>query len=266
MKTTKKPGVAPAQTQQPKKTVEAAGYDWSQETSTGFENVTSEDLGIPMLSVIQDGSPEVKKAHPDYATKKIEGAEVGDIFVSTTREIVHKYEGEPAIVIPCKYERAWNEWKPRDDGGGFVRAHKTGDILSECTPDDKGVDTLPNGNKIVPTAYFFCLLLVDGEAQRVVVSMKSTQLKKARNWLNLATGIKMTAPDGSRFTPPMFSHKYAITTVPESNELGSWMGLHIEPAGQVTEPKLIVEAREACKSMGGPARKQIANEADSVPI
>ena len=39
--------------------------------------------------------------------------------------------------------------------------------------------------------------------------------------------IKLPGKNGL-FTPPMFSHIYRVTTVPESNDKGSWRGVKIE--------------------------------------
>ena len=44
--------------------------------------------------------------------------------------------------------------------------------------------------------------------------------------------MKMEGNNGA-FTPPVFSHTWRVRTRPESNEKGSWRGLHIELAEQV---------------------------------
>jgi len=58
--------------------------------------------------------------------------------------------------------------------------------------------------------------------------MASTQLKKARRLLTLSTSEKIRRSDGTEFTPPLYYRAYDLTTVPESNAEGSWMGWHIE--------------------------------------
>lgn len=240
-------------------------YDWSQAGATGFEHTRTEDLGIPFLQIVQKGSPEVDKSHKDYPTKKIAGAEVGSIINSVSRQIVGG-ESEPAIFVPCSYERMFVEWKARDSGGGMVKQHSNDSILSSCTRNEQGRDELPNGNIIVTTAYFFGLSLVEGEdPAKVMISMSSTQLKKARMWLNMAMQLRVPGPNGP-MPAPLFSHKYALTTVAEQNDQGSWMGWHIETAGIINQQSLIEEAIGVAKQVRSGARPQIAAPKDDVPI
>ena len=65
--------------------------------------------------------------------------------------------------------------------------------------------------------------------------MSSTQLKKARRWLTLATSEKVTRPDNSTFTPPLFYRTYNISVVDESNAEGSWSGWKIERGAKLQE-------------------------------
>ena len=250
-----------------------APYDWSQEgTPTGFESAHQEDFGIPFLAIIQKGSPEIDNTHKDYETKKIEGASVGCIFNTVSREILSS-DGDPVIVIPCYYQRLFVEWKDRKSGGGFVRQHPNDSILSQTQRKEDGRDYLPNGNLIVTTAYFFGLLPRkernegDPIGDPFVIGMTSTQLKKARLWLNMAQAIKVESPRG-KITPPLYSHRYALSTFPEHNAEGSWMGWKIETAGIINERELIEAAIETCKTASSTARRQLPAppQSDNVPI
>lgn len=257
MKQTKKPGQAAAAPAKPAETAVAA-YDWSQTGVSGFENVQREDLGIPFLIILQKGNPEIDKTHKEYATKKIEGADVGDIVNTITREICHKYGEEPMQFIPCSFEKLYMEWKPREQGGGMVKAHKNANILNECTRNDKNQDVLRNGNIVVTTAYFYGLQVRDdGSRVPCVIGMSSTQLKKARLWLNMAMGIKLNGPNG-KYTPPIFSHIYNLTSTPESNEKGSWMGWKVEISSEIQDPTAIADAIDC-------ARKAAAGQRTALP-
>lgn len=244
---------------------EAVTYDWSAHEATGFEKTKTEDLGIPFLVILQKGSAEVDRTHKDHSTKKIEGAEAGDIINTVTRKVIST-DGEPAFFIPCSYERVFIEWKPRESGGGMVRQHLSDSILQECTRNaEDNRDYLPNGNIIVTTGCFFGLLVgEDGNLEKCVISMSSTQLKKARLWLNMMMQIKVDGPNG-RITPPMFSHKYSLATTPEQNKDGSWYGWHIESAGMLKDSAVIQEAAGVAKQMAAGARPQLA-ESSSSPI
>lgn len=225
-----------------------AEYDWSQEGATGLEATRPEDFGIPFLSLLQKGSPEVDEDHPEHATKKIEGARTGVVINTLTRRIVYnKDDNNPLIFIPCFHEKLFQEWKKREAGGGFVQSHRSPVILTKCQRNDKNQDELENGNLIITTSYFYGFYPDEEEGvyTRAILPMSSTQLKKARSWLNLITSIKL----GGK-TPPMFSHEYHLTTVPESNEKGNWSGWKIvlgRTLGQ-DDKELIDDCRNVTKS------------------
>lgn len=232
------------------------GVDWSQYEATGFENTSAEDLGLPFLEIIQKGSPEFDTTHPKHPEKKIPGVKAGDIINTLSREVFK----QPIFFVPCLYQKCFVEWKTREKGGGVVRTHANPEILADCSRNDKNQDVLRNGNIVVTTAYFFGLIL-NGEQKPAVIGMSSTQLKKARLWLNIATAIKLDTPIG-RITPPLFSHKYAISTGPESNEKGSWFGWKIECAGLLEEQKLIADAAGYAKQFARQQRLLISGPAD----
>lgn len=272
MKQTKTAAPPPQKGQ--KSAMQAPQYDWGDEQVTGMERVSTEDLGIPFLVIIQKGSPEVDKTHKDYPTKKISGAEAGDVINTVSRVILHKHEGEPIIFVPCTYERMFPEWRPRDSGGGFVKHHRDSSILTQCQrSEEDGRDYLPNGNVIVTTAYFFGFVIHDAASSPdpCVISMSSTQLKAARAWLNIIMGLKVDSPSKGRITPPMFSHKYALTTIPQQNAEGSWFGWSVECAGIIDSMGLIEFGRQSARQMSlGMNRPQLAappqQEQREVPI
>jgi hypothetical protein len=218
--------------------------DFSAEAGVGFENVKRDDLSIPFLVILQDGSPEVKKTHPDYATKGIKGAAAGHIMNTLTKQIYNQnIEEDKVEFIPCFYQKLWVEWKDRQKGsGGIVKSHPDDRLLGNTKKNDKGQDVLPNGNILSTTAYFFGMVIVDGEPVQVVIGLTSTQLKKARAWLSMATSIKWEGPTG-KYTPPLFAHRYHLSAVPENNDKGSWYGWRVELAGRNEEPLLIEESR-----------------------
>lgn len=248
---------------------EQVPYDYSEDAGAGMENVHSDDLQIPFLMMLQDLSPEIKKTHKDYITKGIRGAEPGHIINSVERVVLNPKvgtqteRGDTIKFVPCSYQKLYVEWTPRDQGGGIVMSHQDQSILSKTKKNDRGQDILPNGNIVVTTAYFFGFVVdADGEHTRVVLSMTSTQLKKARAWLTTATSIKFDGPNG-KFNPPLFSHYYLLSSVPESNAQGSWYGWKVEIGGRVDDPKLIEQSRSVVDQikkgqhrLGAPAQEE----------
>lgn len=222
--------------EQASQTAVAESLDWGQEMPTGFENTRPEDLGIPFLSLLQKGSPEVDEDNPEHATKGIPDAKAGWVINTLTREVIFdKNDSKPIMFLPITHEKLYQEWIPRNQGGGFVQSHNSPVILTNCQRNANNKDVLPNGHEIITTSYFAGFLLGFGEPIRCIIAMSSTQLKKARAWLNLMQSIKINGR-----IPPMYSHIYNLTTVPESNEKGNWMGWKIEIGRVLTKTDMIL--------------------------
>jgi hypothetical protein len=228
---------------------------------SGFENVTARDLLIPRLTIIQGLSPQVSQGKAEYDPD----AKVGDVYDVGLQQRFP----EGITFIPVFYQKQWLEWAPRASGKGLQRIHDSELVLNECTKDEKtGRQVLPNGNYIVETAQMYGLN-VTAEFRKSFIPMASTQLKKARRILTLATSEKLKRADGSTFTPPLFYRAYALSSVPESNNEGNWMGWKVERAMALTEfphwKNLLEEIKEFRESLAaGTIRGDVAAmEADA---
>jgi len=238
-KTTKTPG-APDTMEQPSQAI-----DWSQDAGAGMEHVTQTDLGIPFLGIIQLLSPQHNKMNPKFKDKGIPDCKPGDIFDTLSNTVLWT-EGQATLkFIPCGFQKLFVEWKTRESGGGFVRVHRDESILLECRKDERNRDFLRNGNIVSTTAYFYGFLM-NGEIKQYVLGMTSTQLATSRRWLNMITALKMQGPEG-KYTPPMFSHFYNLTTVLQTKDQNSWYGWKVEMGGMMTDPNLIASARDLSK-------------------
>jgi len=188
----------------------------------GFGEVTQEDLAIPFLRVLAQLSPQVNKRDAAY----VNGAEAGMIFNTVLNEA---YDGEEGIlVVPCYYNRRFVEWTPREKGGGYVQSYDPTDpIVGTTTRNDMGQDVLANGNYLANTAQFFVLMLHPTMgAQRALITMTSTQLKKARKWLTQAQSLTAKGKNGV-YTLPLMSQVYRLSTVQEQNDKGTWYGWEV---------------------------------------
>lgn len=205
-----------------------ATIDLQGDANIGRENMSAKDMAIPYISILQSLSPQVKKG-PD----RIDDAEEGDFFNTVSQEVWGGEEG--LTVIPCAFDSAYVEWAPRESGGGFQGSHKSADILNTCNRNDRGQDVLPNGNLIVLTNYHFCLIVDEDEniVDQVVIPFSSTQLKKSRKWNSVVSSIQIAGTNGN-FNPPMFSHKYHLSSKEESNNKGSWYGFNIVNKGMIS--------------------------------
>jgi hypothetical protein len=77
------------------------------------------------------------------------------------------------------------------------------------------------------TAQFFVLLLhPELGPQRALITMSSTQLKKARKWMTQAQSMTAQGKNGI-YTLPLMSQVYKVGTVQEQNDKGTWFGFDV---------------------------------------
>lgn len=194
---------------------------FEQFAGAGFSEVSNEDLAIPFLRILAQLSPQVNKRDGAY----VEGAEAGMIYNTVLGKA---FDGEKGVqVVPCHYNKRYVEWQPREKGGGYVASYEPDDRIVRTTiKGSKGEDILPNGNLLTPTAQFFVLFMHEEGTQRALITMTSTQLKKARKWLSQMESMKASGKNGS-FTLPMFATMYRLRTVAEQNDKGNWFGWEV---------------------------------------
>jgi hypothetical protein len=211
---------------------------------------------------LQGLSPQIQPKKPEY----IKGAKVGDICDVGMNEVFE----QPLMFLPVLFVKQYLEWAPRQSGKGLVHVHDNKDILDQCERNDFGQFVLPNGNYIAETAQFFGLNL-SADNRRSFLPMTSTQLKKSRSWLSIATAEKVKRSDGTMFTPPLYYRTYAISSVEESNSKGDWIGYKIERGPTIEEyagpddwTEVVKEAQEFKSSIQrGELRGEVENDDNS---
>jgi hypothetical protein len=223
-------------------TLDLAVLAEDSKSMSGFGSLNlSRDTAIPYISILQTSSPQVNPSKAEY----IESAKAGQLYNTVTQETFDTMK-----VIPVFYHLKYVEWKPREQGGGFINSHDADSGIIGQTKRDpmNGKMTLPNGNHIVQTAYHYVLMLnADGGYQNAVISMSSSQLKKSRRWNSLMLSQKIKGPSGM-FTPPTYAITYALSSVSESNDRGSWFGFSIEKGEQVTDASIYGESKAFAQS------------------
>lgn len=189
----------------------------------GLENADSDCYAIPYLTVLQKLSPQCDKRD----SKFVEGAEAGSLFNTVTQEIFSGDSG--ALIVPVTFVRAFTEWVPRDEGGGFRGMHEPSSsiVIRAKSGGPSGRLVAENGNHLADTRYHFCLLVTPTSTTQVVLSLASTQLKKSKQWMTQMNGIRIRGETGT-FRPPSFSQLWRATTSQESNDQGSWFGWKIQ--------------------------------------
>lgn len=234
---------------------------FEEDAGSGFEEADKSAYAIPFLNILQSGSPQVKKSEGAY----IKGAEEGFLFNSVTQEIVDGNDG--VIVVPCYYMRRFIQWGARDAGGGYKGEHlPTDPIINQAKDvdgrlllaDQSGAINPKTSDILTDTRNHYVLVIhADGSYSPALISLSSTQIKKSRQWMSKMDGIKMKRADGSMFTAPMFSHSYKLTTIPESNDKGSWFGWKVETNGPVTDVN-IYQAAKAFRDAVGAGEVKVA--------
>jgi hypothetical protein len=225
-----------------------------QNAGQGLENVSARDMAIPRISILQSGSPQVKKSEGAY----IKGAEEGDFYNNISNSVQAKGD-EGMKVVLVSYRRTFIEWILKSAGGGFVRDCGPSEaILGQCKKDADGRMILPNGHQIVETAEFYAFVMdKDGNNPRqAVMSMTSTQLKKSRRLITLTNELRFPRKNGNgTYNPPLYASIFDVNTVPESNEKGSWMGWNFTRAGNTADLEggsdLLYAAADFYKAVSG---------------
>lgn len=223
---------------------------FEKDAGAGLEGITTADLAIPFLSILQTNSPQLDRSESTY----IKGAVAGQIFNSVSNAVYDK-----VTVVPCAFQHKVVEWKPRGTGGGLVAQYNREDSPEDVTVNDKGQMQRANGNVLIATAYHY-VLIINSEITQAVLPMSSTQLKKSKKWNSLMAALKMKTQDGEDFTPPTYSHSYELTTAGESNDKGKWFGWVIANGKLVTDPKIAAAGRAFSKSARNISLKPVSDE------
>jgi hypothetical protein len=204
----------------------------------GFELMTQEDVTQPRLMLAQSMTPQRKKEDPKY----IKGLEEGMFFNSVTGEIY----GPKVKISPVMFFKQNILLGDIDEGGGLLcRAvdgkHGVGEPGGVCTQCPKQ-QWLNNEPPECTLLHNYAALIIPANGQvsfdcLVVVSMKSTNLKLARDWNSL-----MRLRQGEDRQPlPMWRGIYELESQSRSEGKYSWYvavpknaGVHKEgsPAGE----------------------------------
>ena len=195
------------------------------DAGSGFEEVTSSDIQIPFIRIIQALSPQLKKTDPSF----IEGASQGDIFNTVTKTLWNGEEG--ILVIPSYFQQKLLEFIPRNQGGGFVGelSPESEDVRKAVRDQDSGLELLENGNELVRTAQHYVKIVhEDGTLESAIVDMKKTQLKKSRQWNSI---MLMQKHNGASL--PAFANVYRLKSVEDGNDKGSWHSWTVNHERQV---------------------------------
>jgi len=241
----------PAVVEPPKTGNALAVVDFGEDAGVGMENIDRSEYAIPFVRVLHALSPQVK---PKSAGGL--GCKAGDIFNLGTNEA---FDGEKGVTfIPVHRDHNYVEFIPRNEdgsGGGFVGIRAVDDplVLQLSAEQGKfGRLKTSEGTELTETFYLYGLLLDENNTpSQVVIGFSSTQIKKYKAFITRYMGIQYPNPQNVMVRPPLWAHKWKLTTAYEQKGVYNWYGWRVnlleEPSSKslmaITDP-LYVLGRE----------------------
>lgn len=186
----------------------------------GFDQMGKADVVLPRLALCQAMSPQRKRTNPNY----IDGLADGDLFNSVSGEIY----GEKVEIIPLQFAKSRIYFKDLSEGGGIlcqslngVDGGRISETCEGCPNSKFSQDDLP-----ACTLFYNYPALVVGSHEPVVLSLKSSALKAARQW---NSRMKLLGDK------PMFAGIYEVKVIATKNDKGDFFTPTISFKRYVTE-------------------------------
>lgn len=184
-----------------------------------------DDNVVPLVRRLQALSPQCNKKGMDY----VRGAEPGDVWLKDVALI----KGEEGFLFqPCAFWKDIVEWRPREQGGGYVGRHDEipGDAEEEIDERSGRAVYTRNGNELVDTRYHAgFIILKDGRALPYVIPMKGTDHQVSREWMTRMNAKRLA----SGKSQPPWMNLYLIKTKDRTNPSGTWSTWEILDDGEI---------------------------------
>lgn len=256
--------------------VAAGAVNFEADAGRGMEGATAESFAIPFLSVLQKGSPQVDEA----SGAALPNARQGMLYENVTGRL---FDGKAGVrIVPCAYRSVFLRWAPRGMGGGF-KGEFAPDLVSDLRLKGQVVELerrlyfpLPDGSvnpdkcdRLADVRNHYVLLLAeDGSWTQALLSLGSTQIRKSKQLMSMLSSIKVKGSSGM-YTPASWANVVRLTTVPESNDKGSWMGVRVELDGLVSGADIYAAGRsfnESVRKGQVEAKYEDAGEPNAAPV
>lgn len=195
-----------------KKDDQVPAYIKQEDAGRGSENVTSDDVQIPRISVIQDLSPQIKENKSEY----IVGAKPGMVFNVLTGELYL----DGLQFVPVFFEKDHLVWKTRKSGGGLVARCETAQEAQALADTKEEYEYVEAPNHIS--------ILVDAEGNpthEVSIPMATSKAKVSRRLNSL---VRLNGGD-------RFSRVYKLIAVEDESPSGEYWNFAVENVGWPSE-------------------------------
>ena len=185
-----------------------------EQTGTGTEHLTTDDVAMPRLTLAQAMSDQVNATSPDY----IEGLQVGNFFNSVSSQ--NYGNGPVPFSILCAYAPRGIEFAPMEQGGG---------VLDMNVPlDDPRMLFGTDGSAPQATRFYdYVLMLNPGtpEEEMIAMSLARSGVRAAKS-LNGLARMRGTA---------IYTGIYTAEAVQKTSPQGTYMTWRIRNAGFIAE-------------------------------
>lgn len=178
----------------------------------------------PFIYIAQSTSPAVEVANKDAY---IEGIQIGDLYNSALRTIY----GKNMRVIPCYFSHTYVHFGNKDTDPGYKGTYLTTDeFVVNAHRNEKGWIEMADGSELTEAYAYFVLVETENGWQEAVFSLRSSQIKKAKEWNTKMLALR----NPSKQVVPMYGAIWNISTIKESKEVAGkpayWFGIKIGSA------------------------------------
>jgi len=201
-------------------------FDYAKHAGAGTENIDKSVLGMPLIGIIQKGSPQFDETHKNHNQKRIDGCKPGDLFFAPTNSVLTR----PLEAVVTGTTTLYTEWRPKSQGGGYVGSRPL-TVTSErgyrrgAAGTKEEYKEYIGDNELIYTIYMSLRFRTGTKWENGIISFTSTQLKKGRAWLKQLTTLVIPGTD---IQAPLFAGLWTITTIAEKNDEGGWFGYEIK--------------------------------------
>jgi len=187
------------------------------------DNITSSDLRLPRVALLQALSPQVQNDGGKYKQGMFIDTLTQDVLPSTV------------VFTPVFVFKNVIKWKPRNEGGGMI--WKT----TNPTPEQLA-DTQWNGDKKpVADVYINAVVLIKGSTTPMILSFCKTSLKAGQDLATLCFLSK-----------PCWKYSYNLDAVKVSNTKGTFYVMRVT-RGSLNDSNQVIEASELFEQVKGMA-------------
>lgn len=185
-------------------TDEYAGYE--EDAGQGFENQTSEDVGIPYLVLMQPMSPEVSAEGSEVKPGAWVNRGTGDAFQAGVD------------FVPALTRHVYREWTSKEPSNSApVGDHEIDSPLIERVRREQefGQFTHPDNpeHPLIETFEVYGIQVTpEGAGIPAVVVFSSTHIRAYKDWILRARSVILSLPSGKKINPPLFAHVYRLTS------------------------------------------------------